>query len=186
MERFACSDTPIEGLRVIERRVIDDSRGFLSRLFCSEDLLRFGWREPIRQINHTLTRKMGTVRGLHFQYPPHAEMKLVTCISGKIWDVALDVRAKSSTFLQWHAELLSAENCRAILIPEGFAHGFQSLTSDCEVLYLHSAGYSSRAEGGVNALDTRLSITWPLPISEISERDRDRPWLGLNFQGVTL
>jgi dTDP-4-dehydrorhamnose 3,5-epimerase len=186
MDRFACIETPIEALRVIERQVITDSRGFLSRLFCGEDLRTVGWHMPIVQINHTLTRQMGTVRGLHFQYPPHAEMKLVTCIRGQIWDVAVDLRAKSPTFLRWHAEVLSAVNLRALLIPEGFAHGFQSLTSDCEILYMHSDAYASGAEGGVNVRDTRVSINWPLPISEISAKDAKCPLLEPNFEGIIL
>ena len=186
MDRFACTKTPIEGLRVIERRVISDSRGFLSRLFCWEDMRTIGWNKPIVQINHTLTRQTATVRGLHFQYPPHAEMKLVTCIRGQIWDVAVDLRAKSPTFLCWHAEVLSAENCRSLLIPEGFAHGFQSLTSDCEILYMHSDAYASIAEGGVNVRDPKVSITWPLPISEISVKDAKCPLLEPNFEGVNL
>ena len=108
-----------------------DARGFLSRLFCAEELRAAGWTGPIAQINHTHTARKGTVRGMHFQYPPHAEMKLVSCLRGEVWDVAVDIRAGSQTFLRWHAEILSADNGRALLIPQGFAHGFQALTRRC-------------------------------------------------------
>lgn len=114
-------DTPLAGLKLIERQQLGDSRGFLERLFCAEELAAAGWRKSVVQINHTLTQKAGTVRGMHFQRPPHAEVKLVTCLRGTIWDVAVDLRAGSATFLQWHAEELSSANHRALLIPEGFS-----------------------------------------------------------------
>ena len=110
MNRLICNDLPMSGLTLIERQRLGDSRGFLSRLFCAEELTVAGWKKPIAQINHTITSQFGTVRGLHFQYPPNAEMKLVTCIRGKVWDIAVDVRSDSATFLHWHAEILSAEN----------------------------------------------------------------------------
>jgi dTDP-4-dehydrorhamnose 3,5-epimerase len=138
----------------------------------------------VAQINHTGTRKKGTVRGMHFQYPPHAELKLVSCLRGHIWDVAVDLRAGSPTFLKWHAEELSAENGRAMLIPEGCAHGFQTLTNDVEMLYVHSAPYVTESEGGVRATDPLLAISWPMPIAEISERDANHPLLDSHFLGV--
>jgi dTDP-4-dehydrorhamnose 3,5-epimerase len=179
-------DLPLSGLKLVERQRRKDSRGFLSRLFCAEELAPVGWVKAIAQINHTLTTKRGTVRGMHFQLPPHAEMKLVTCLKGDIWDVAVDVRAGSPTFLRWHAEMLSADNGRALLIPEGFAHGFQALTEDVELFYLHSAAYASDAEAGLNPRDVHLAITWPLPISEVSTRDARHPWIGDGFEGVKL
>lgn len=175
MSRFTVSNLPLAGLKLVERQRIGDSRGFLSRLFCAEELAAAGWVKPIAQINHTYTAMRGTVRGMHFQRPPHTEMKLVSCIRGEIWDVAVDVRAGSPTFLHWHAERLSADSGRALLIPEGFAHGFQTLTDDAELLYCHSAAYSAGAEAGLNPLDERLAITWPLPISELSARDAAHP-----------
>ena len=186
MNRFTVSDTVISGLKVIERQQIGDSRGFLARLFCAEELADAGWQKPIAQINQTLTEKKGTVRGMHFQYPPHAEMKLVSCLQGAVWDVAVDLRAGSPTFLQWHAQELSADNRRAYLIPEGFAHGFQTLTDDCELLYLHSDAYAPQAEAGLNPRDPELSIAWPLPVSEISARDEKHPMLDARFKGVAL
>lgn len=186
MSRFIVLDTPIADLKVIERQQLIDSRGFLSRLFCAEELAAAGWHQPITQINQTLTQKQGTIRGLHFQLPPHAEMKLVTCLRGAIWDVAVDLRAGSSTFLQWHAAELSASNRCAILIPEGFAHGFQTLVDDCELIYLHSRAYAPGAEAGLNPKDSRLSIGWPLGIAELSARDAQHPLLDPQFKGVVL
>ena len=170
MNRFAVYDLPLAGLKLVERQRLGDARGFLSRIFCAEELSVAGWRKPIVQINHTLTQKTGTVRGMHFQRPPHAEMKLVSCIRGEVWDVAVDVRAGSKTFLQWHAERLSAGNGRALLIPEGFAHGFQALTDDVELLYFHSAPYFVTAEASLNAKDPMLAIRWPLEIDRKSTR----------------
>lgn len=186
MNRFAVSDLPLEGLKLIERQRIGDSRGFLSRLFCAEELAAAGWVKPIVQINHTHTSLLGTVRGMHFQRPPHAEMKLVNCIRGEVWDVAVDLRTNSPTLLHWHAERLSADNGRALLIPEGFAHGFQALTDDVELLYCHSAAYNSSAEAGLNPLDARLAISWPLAISELSARDAAHPLIETGFEGVRL
>ena len=186
MNRFTITDLPLAGLKLIERQRLGDARGFLSRLFCVEELGAAGWTKPIAQINHTRTARRGTVRGLHFQCPPHAEMKLVSCIRGDVWDIAVDVRAGSKNFLQWHAEHLSADNGRALLIPEGFAHGFQSLTDDVELLYCHSAAYSAAAESGLNAADPRLAITWPLPITELSPRDTQHPMLNEQYAGLPL
>ena len=186
MSRFSVLDLPLPGLKLVERQRIGDGRGFLSRLFCAEELAAAGWVKPISQINHTRTTKCGTVRGMHFQRPPHSEMKLVSCIRGEVWDVALDVRSGSSTFLHWHAERLSADNNRALLIPEGFAHGFQALTDDVELLYCHSAAYAAEAEVGLNPQDTRLAIAWPLAITELSARDAKHSLLESGFEGVSL
>lgn len=186
MSRFTVTDLPLTGLKRVQRQRLGDSRGFLTRLFCAEELLAAGWTKPIAQINHTHTAKKGTVRGLHFQYAPHAEMKLVSCLRGEIWDVAVDLRVNSPTFLRWHAELLSAENGAAFLIPEGFAHGFQTLTNDVEMLYCHSAAYAAAAESGLNPADPLLGIEWPLPITELSARDRAHAKLGSDFKGVTI
>lgn len=173
--RFDVTELPLSGLKLVSRKRLGDSRGFLSRLFCAAELAAAGWIKSIAQINHTYTSQRGTVRGMHFQRPPHAEMKLVSCIRGEVWDVAVDVRADSPSFLHWHAERLSADNGHALLIPEGFAHGFQSLTDDVELLYCHSAGYDAPSEGGLNPRDPRLEISWPLPIAALSPRDSGHP-----------
>ena len=184
MNRFKVIDTPVSALRVIERECRRDERGFLSRLFCAQELAEAGWHRPIVQINHTLTKRRGTVRGLHFQYPPHSEMKLVSCLRGSVWDVAVDLRAGSPTFLHWHGEELTPENGRALMIPEGCAHGFQALSDDCELLYLHSAAYTPEGEAAINACDPRVCIGWPLEISSRSERDRALAMLTEDFRGV--
>ena len=186
MSSFSIFDTPIKDLKVIERKPIGDSRGFLARIFCADQLKIAGWHIPIAQINQTLTRKRGTVRGMHFQNAPHAEMKLISCLRGEIFDVAVDLRHNSPTFLKWHAEKLSSENCRALLIPKGFAHGFQTLTDDCELLYLHSAPYKPAAEGGIRPNYPHLAIAWPLDFCEISVRDSEHPLLNDLFKGIEI
>lgn len=184
MSRLHFTDLPLSGLKLIQRQPIGDGRGYLSRLFCAEELAATGWVKAIAQINYTYTAKCGTVRGLHFQYPPHAEMKFVQCLRGEVFDVAVDLRRGSSTFLHWHAEVLSEENHRTLIIPEGFAHGFQALADGCEMLYFHTAAYCKEAEAGLHALDPRLDIHWPLPISDLSQRDSEHPGIGDEFQGV--
>lgn len=169
--------TPLDGLSVLQRHPIGDQRGYLERLFCQETLQPLIGERRIVQINHTLTTKAGTVRGLHFQHPPHAEMKLVSCLRGEVFDVAVDLRQDSPTFLRWYATNLSAENHRSLIIPEGFGHGFQALTDQVELLYLHTAAYHPEAEDGINALDARLAIAWPLPVGERSTRDKSLPGL---------
>ena len=186
MSRFTVSALPLAGLNLIERQRLGDSRGFLSRLFCAEELSSAGWQKPIAQINHTHTAQRGTVRGLHFQHLPHVEMKLVSCLRGAIWDVVVDLRAGSPTFLHWHAQELSAINSHALLIPEGFAHGFQTLSDDCELIYLHSMAHHAGAEGGLSPHEPLLSIPWPLPITELSNRDAQHPMLSLQYKGMTL
>ena len=177
---------PLAGLKLIQRQSLVDSRGFLSRLFCSNELSLAGWQKPVVQINHTSTAFQGTVRGLHYQKPPYTEMKLVTCIRGEVWDVVVDVRANSTGFLKWHAQILSAENCHAMLIPQGFAHGFQSLSDDVELLYLHTEAYNPKAEAALRFDDQILGINWPLPVTSISERDQSHPLLTTKFKGISL
>lgn len=185
MRRFTITNLPLAGLLRVERQRFGDHRGFLARLFCAEELEEVGWNKPIAQINHTFTAKQGSVRGMHFQRAPHAEMKLVTCIKGEVWDVAVDLRVGSPTYLNWHSERLSSENGYALLIPEGFAHGFQSLTDDVEMLYCHSAAYAPHAESGLRPNDPGLGITWPLAIHEMSKRDAEHALITPNFEGVS-
>ena len=137
MSRFTINDLPLADLKLIERKRLGDDRGFFTRLFCAEALAESGWLKPIVQINHTYTAQGGTVRGMHYQQPPYTEMKLVSCLQGEVWDVAVDLRADSPTFLHWHAEVLSADNNRAMLIPEGFAHGFQTTGKVVNIRYMN-------------------------------------------------
>lgn len=185
MSRFEIQDLPLAGLKLVQPQPQGDARGSLTRLFCAEEL-RSIWPKPVVQINLTRSRQRGTVRGLHFQHPPHAEAKLVTCLRGEVWDVVVDLRAGSPTLLQWHAETLSGANRRGIIIPEGFAHGFQTQSDEVEMLYFHSAGYLPAAEDGLSPQDPRLDIPWPAPIALISERDRSHPQLDQNFKGLAL
>lgn len=184
MSRFDIDETPLAGLTRLTRRPMGDDRGFFERLYCATDLAPAGWDGSIAQMNHAYTRLAGTVRGLHFQYPPHAEIKLVSCLRGAVWDVAVDLRRGSPTFLRWHAETLSGDNGCTLLIPRGFAHGYQTLTDDADLIYCHSAAYSPDAEAGVNPADPLLAIPWPLPIAKLSERDTRHPPLDGGFAGI--
>lgn len=183
-DRFRTSATPLAGLLVLERQPLRDERGFLERMFCAETFSRWGVTGPIAQINHTLTLPTGTVRGLHFQTPPHAETKIVSCLAGRIFDVAVDIRRDSPTFLKWHSEILSADNHRSLLIPPGFAHGFQALTDDCRLLYLHTAPHVPEAEAGLHAEDPAVGVAWPLPVVGLSPRDRAWPAAARSFAGI--
>jgi len=184
--RFDFVETSLSGVYRVNRNPIVDSRGFFSRFFCAEQFKDVGLGKPIAQINHTLTRQKGTIRGMHFQFPPDTEAKLVTCLQGKVFDVAVDIRKGSSTFLQWHAETLSGDNQSSLYIPEGFAHGFQTLTDDCQLLYLHTASYVADSEGAVNPMDAMLAIDWPLEVTNMSDRDRNHVMLDSRFEGVFI
>lgn len=186
MKRLHVEATPLDGLLRVRRERLGDERGFFSRLFCAEELRESGWQVPVAQVNLTRTSVRGSVRGLHFQHPPHAEMKLVQCVRGEVLDVAVDMRRGSPTFLRWHAERLGAENGVGLLIPAGFAHGFQSLDDDVEMVYCHSTAYVEGAEGGVHAQDPRLAIEWPLAVAMLSPRDADLPPLAADYLGIEL
>ncbi len=183
-QRFNFETTSFEGLYLVNRKPIVDGRGFFNRFFCNEEFKEVGFDQAIVQINHTLTRTRGVVRGMHFQFSPHAEKKIVTCIQGEVFDVVVDLRKGSSTYLQWYAAVLSAKNHQSLYIPEGFAHGFQTLTEDCQLFYLHSEYYMVEAEGGLNAMDPKLNIQWPLKVIGMSERDKNHPLLVEDFEGL--
>ncbi len=170
--RFDILPTPLVGVMRLDRIRMGDQRGWLERMFCAEELSAAGWTWSIAQINRTLTLNRGTLRGMHFQSAPHLEAKLVSCLAGEVFDVTVDLRKNSATYLQWHGEVLSADNARSLLIPEGFAHGFQTLSDKVEMLYFHSAAYAPQAEDGLRPDDPALAIAWPLAISEMSARDR--------------
>ena len=169
--------TTIPGVLIAETRLQVDHRGVFARLYCESELAGIIGNRHIVQINHSRTAAVGAIRGMHFQHPPHAEMKLVRCLKGRVWDVAVDLRADSPTFLKWHAEELTPENARMLVIPHGCAHGFQVLEPESELLYLHTACYAPEAEGGVRHDDPQLGIAWPL-------RDRGHPLVGPDFSGL--
>jgi dTDP-4-dehydrorhamnose 3,5-epimerase len=180
------SPTYINELFVAQTTLIKDSRGSFSRLFCIKDLTKVFGERNIVQINQSITTDVGAVRGMHFQYPPHSEMKLVRCIRGKVWDVAVDMRKGSPAFLKWYAEELSGENQKMMIIPEGFAHGFQVLEPDSQLLYLHTAFYSSSSEGGIHPMDPVISIEWPLTVTQLSIKDELRPMINQEFKGISI
>jgi dTDP-4-dehydrorhamnose 3,5-epimerase len=183
--RFEAIDTPLSGLKLLRRKRLGDNRGYLTRLFDAEELATLGWIGPIAQINETGTGEQGTVRGFHYQRPPFSEVKLIACTRGKILDVAVDIRRGSPTFLQHFAAELSDDNDLSFLLPEGFAHGYQALTPDVRIIYAHSAPYRSEAEAGLNIADPRLGVTWPLPVANLSARDRGFAMLTDEFEGVS-
>jgi dTDP-4-dehydrorhamnose 3,5-epimerase len=185
--RFSFLPAPLAGIWRVQRSHIGDARGFFSRFYCAQEFSVIGMTTPLAQINHSLSRLRGTVRGLHFQHLPHAETKVVTCISGRIFDVAVDLRRGSPSFLHWFGTELSAQNQESLVIPPGFAHGYQSLSNDAEIIYLVTTAYSAKAEDGVNPFDPAVGIRWPDPIGEVSERDARRKMLDLaDYAGLDV
>jgi dTDP-4-dehydrorhamnose 3,5-epimerase len=178
--------TALPGVVVVETAPFIDQRGAFARWFCEKELDAIVEHRRIVQVNHSRTTRMGALRGFHYQYPPHAEMKLVRCIGGRIFDVAVDLRQGSATFLQWHAEELTPTNARMLVIPEGCAHAFQTLEAESELLYLTTACYAPEAEGGVRFDEPRLSIPWPLDVVDLSRRDQSLPILNADFSGISL
>ncbi len=182
---------PLAGLFLIETAAFEDHRGAFARLFCAAELAGLGLPGPIVQVNHSLTRIKGAVRGLHFQHPPRAEAKVVRCLRGRIYDVAVDIRQGSDTYLQWRAVELTPGNRLALCVPQGFAHGFQALEDDSEILYLTTQYYAPECEGGLRHDDPALGIAWPLPVADISGKDATHPLIlapdgSAQFPGVAL
>lgn len=171
---------------MLQRGPIADHRGYFERMFCDIELEPVLATRQVRQINRSSTAKRATIRGMHFQHSPHAEMKLITCLRGQVFDVAVDIRRGSPTFLRWHGELLTAENYRTLIVPEGVAHGFQTLTENCELLYLHTAAYEASSEDGLHPGDPQLGIHWPEPIVDLSTRDGTRAFLSPSFAGIDV
>ncbi|MEM5427384.1 dTDP-4-dehydrorhamnose 3,5-epimerase [Cupriavidus oxalaticus] len=178
--------TSIDGVMVASGQAFSDHRGAFQRLYCDKELAGVLGGRRVVQVNHSRTVLTGAVRGMHYQFPPHAEMKLVRCLRGRVWDVAVDLREGSPTFLHWHAVELSPQNGRLLVIPEGCAHGFQTLEPESELLYLHTSHYAPQAEGGLRHDDPRLGIDWPLPVADLSQRDRSHPLLNSEFSGIKL
>lgn len=178
--------TGIDGAVVVSSVRRGDARGSFARWFCEDELAPLLGASRIVQVNNSFTAEPGSVRGMHFQYPPHAEKKLIRCLAGRVFDVVLDLRAGSPTFLQWRGIELAASEDRALLIPEGCAHGFQVLEEGASLLYLHTAAYAPHAEGGVRHDDPRAAITWPLPPRNLSPRDLQHPLLPPDFDGIPL
>ncbi|MFT7595260.1 MAG: dTDP-4-dehydrorhamnose 3,5-epimerase [Paracoccaceae bacterium] len=159
----------------LERR--EDARGFFARIFCEQEFEQAGLNTRWVQMNMSHSNAKGTVRGMHFQRDPAAEVKLVRCLRGAVWDVIVDLRAGSDSYGKICTVTLEAASGNAIYIPKGFAHGFQTLTPDAELQYFHSAVYAPDCEGGISPFDPDLAIDWPLPAVSVSDRDRDLPAL---------
>jgi dTDP-4-dehydrorhamnose 3,5-epimerase len=174
----------IPGAFIIETTPFEDNRGLFERIFCGQEFQRAGLSNHIVQINRSVTRRKGTIRGMHYQLPPHAEVKTVQCLQGAVYDVLVDLRRDSDTFLQWHSEILSSRNRKIIHIPEGVAHGFQTLEDDSQLLYFHSEFYYPDCERGVRYDDPQLGILWPEAVTDISEKDRTYSFLDTCFTGV--
>jgi dTDP-4-dehydrorhamnose 3,5-epimerase len=179
--------TPLEiaGAYRIDPVKIGDERGFFARIFCAEEFAAHGLSAHWKQMNTSFSARRGTLRGLHFQRPPAAEAKLVRCLGGAMYDVLVDLRAGSNTFGRWTALELTPRTGAMVYIPEGVAHGFQTLCEDTEVLYCHTAAYSQDHEGGLMFDDRTVGIAWPLPVSTISDRDRSHPSLH-DLEPITL
>jgi dTDP-4-dehydrorhamnose 3,5-epimerase len=168
---------PLPDLLTVHPEPHVDDRGRFVRVFCAEAFATVRPELRFVQVNLSSTRRRGTVRGLHWQRAPHADAKLIRCVRGAVWDVAVDLRAHSPTFGRWHAVTLRDEDETAVFVPEGFAHGFQSLTEDAVLLYQHTAAWTPSAEAGLRYDDPALAIAWPLPVSRVSPRDVSHPSL---------
>lgn len=182
--RLNVAPTPLAGVQLVQTAVHRDARGGFARLYCEEELATVLGGRHVAQVNLSYSVETGLVRGLHYQCPPYADMKMVRCLRGRVWDVAVDLRAGSPTFLQWFACELSAHDAAMIVIPEGCAHGFQVLEPGSELLYLHTAAYAPDAEGGVAWNDPRLNIGWPRVVTQLSARDSNHPPLSDSFEGL--
>ncbi len=176
--------TKLEGVYLIDLELYTDERGGFARTFCQKEFEQTGLTKTFVQMNHSYNKVKGTLRGMHFQYPPYQETKLIRCVRGSALDVVVDIRKKSSTFLQHISVQISDENRRMILIPEGCAHGFQTLENDTELIYHHTAFYTPNSDGGLNYNDQILDINWRMPISCISEKDKAYSLLNKNFKGI--
>lgn len=178
--------TDIEGLYRVETETLEDARGAFNRFYCQDSLTECLPDFEVSQINFSYNKAKGTIRGMHMQVSPHAEIKLVRCIRGSVLDVVVDLRRESETFLKHQVFELSANNKSMLIIPKGLAHGFQTLEDNTELLYMHSENYEKKSEFAVNAFDPVLNINWPMPVSQISDKDNNLTMLSSNFQGIEI
>lgn len=174
------TETPLQGAFVIELEPITDERGFFARSWCKKEFEARGLNGNLVQCNVSYNRTKGTLRGMHYQAKPHEEVKLVRCTLGAIYDVIIDLRPMSATFRQWSGVELTAANRKAHYVPEGFAHGFQTLEDDTELFYLMSESYHPESARTVRWDDPRIAVTWPLANPIVGEQDRAAPPLGEN------
>lgn len=179
------TELDIKGVYKITPKVIGDERGGFFRYYCKNEFSDLTKSEFV-QMNHSFNTLKGTLRGLHYQQPPHAEDKLVRCVKGKIWDVFIDLRKESPTFLQWRSAVLSEENKEMLFLPKGIAHGFITLEDDTHVLYHHTEYYHPESERGFRHDDQKLNIDWPVEMSNISQRDEEHPFIADSFKGLDI
>ena len=180
------NETKIKGLYIAELELFSDDRGFFARAYCNKELEKINIEKPITQINHSSTSTVGAIRGMHYQNTPYTEIKMVRCIVGEIFDVAIDLRKDSDTFLQWHGEYLNSKNFKMMVIPEGFAHGFQVIKPNSELLYFHTESYTQKAESGLLFNDEKIGIRWPLQVTDISDRDLRCKLITKEFKGLNI
>ena len=184
MNPVSIRELEISGVFEVTRQVRKDSRGDFARLYGVDDLSLTIWPWPVGQVNISRTQKSGTVRGIHFQDSPFLEAKLVSCIKGRLWDVAVDLRRQSKTYLQYIGLELSASLANALLIPPGFGHGYQTLEDETEIVYIHSSPYRSSADVGISPFDKTVNITWPQQVKTVSPRDLGLPVVDSAFKGL--
>jgi dTDP-4-dehydrorhamnose 3,5-epimerase len=176
--------TSLAGSYIIDLEPRSDERGWFARYYCKEEFQQIGHTKEWVQMNHSVTNKTGSIRGMHFQVHPYKEIKMLRCIAGAVYDVIIDLRKDSDTFLKWVGVELSAANKKMLYIPEGFAHGFQCLEDNCELTYHHSEFYQPGSEAGIRYNDPLINIKWPLPLTVISARDEEHHYLNENFKGI--
>lgn len=184
MGGLSFSELPLQGMFRIETPATGDKRGRFKRIFCQTALAHLRAGLTFTQVNLSDTSQRGTIRGLHYQLAPAAEAKMIRCLRGRVFDVAVDLRAGSPTFLRWHAIELDADSDHQVFIPEGVAHGFQTLTDDVQLLYFHTANWRPDLERRLRYDDPRIGIEWPLPPSCVSDKDAQAPLLDGSFAGA--
>lgn len=187
MNKLTITPLRLQGTYLVETNPFEDARGIFARFFCQKEMEKLLQGKQIVNVNYSKNYRKGAIRGLHFQLPPYSELKMPRCIKGKVLDLFVDVRKHSPTFLEWDAVELSEQNMRMVVVPEGFAHGFQSLEDDSELMYLSTQFFSGEYERALNIKDPRLSIELPMDISDISERDSNHPFINdSNFKGIVV
>lgn len=188
MSNFILEDTPIGGLKLGQIQSKADERGYFERVYCHWEYEGLVGRPlRIKQINRSMSKIKGTTRGLHFQWPPHAETKIVSCPAGRLFDVAVDLRKGSPTYMQYFSAELTAENKKFLIIPEGFGHGFQTLEPNTEILYLVTEEFSLPHDDGINPIDPTVGVEWPLEIALRSKKDSDRKFIAdRDFSGIDI
>lgn len=177
-------ETKLKGAYVISLNPLTDARGGFARTFCKKEFQQIGHKKEFVQMNHSWNKIAGTIRGMHFQIPPYQEIKLIRCVRGSVLDVIVDLRKYSPTFLQHFTVELSAENKKMIYVPEDFAHGFQALEDDSELIYHHTEYYTPDADRGLRFDDPSLNIKWPLPPVMLSEKDKSYKLIDNTFKGI--